>query len=72
MHGACNSKSKFGPAHWGPMEGSKGQITSKTVNFKDFLYHILCVFSQMKDTKHIRWDFLYHIGHSLGVVLWGA
>ena len=36
MHGACNSKSKFGPAHWGPVEGSKGQITSITVNFKDF------------------------------------
>ena len=27
------------------------------VNFKRFLYQNLCVFSQMKDTKHIRRDF---------------
>ena len=25
--------------------------------FQRFLYQILCVFSQMKDTKHIRRDF---------------
>ena len=23
----------------------------------NFVYQILCVFSQIKDTKHIRWDF---------------
>ena len=27
--------------------------------FQRFLYQILCVFSQMKDTKHIRRDFYY-------------
>ena len=27
------------------------------VNFKDFLYQSLSVFSQMKDTEHIRQDF---------------
>ena len=40
----------FGPAPWGPGEGSKGQISfnfNYKVNFND-----LCVFSQMKDTKH--------------------
>ena len=26
-------------------------------NFKDFFYQTLCLFSQMKDTKHIRRDF---------------
>ena len=26
-------------------------------HFQRFLYQILCVFSQMKDTKHIRRDF---------------
>ena len=26
--------------------------------FQRFLYQILCVFSQMKDTKHIRRDFI--------------
>ena len=25
--------------------------------FQRFLNQTLCVFSQMKDTKHIRWDF---------------
>ena len=38
MNGACNSKF-FGPAPWGPGEGSKGQISfniSYHVNFKDF------------------------------------
>ena len=39
---------------------SKGQISLNLVyhvNFKDFLYQTLCVFLQMKDTKHIRQDF---------------
>ena len=49
----------FGPAPWGPWEGSKGQIFNFNykVNFKDFLYQNLCVCSQVKDTKHIRQDF---------------
>ena len=58
MNGACNVK-LFGPAPWGPGEGSKGQISfnfNYKVNFKDF-YTKRCVFSQMKDTKHIRRDF---------------
>ena len=50
----------FGPATWGPGKGSKGQISfifNYKVNFKDFLYQTLCVYSQMKDTKHIRQNF---------------
>ena len=50
----------FGPTPWGPGEGSKGQISfsfSYKVNFKDFLYQSLCVFSQIKDIKHIKQDF---------------
>ena len=42
------------------MAGSKCRISfnfNYKVNFKDFLYETLCVFSQMKDTKHIRRDF---------------
>ena len=49
----------FCPAPWGPGEGSKGQISfnfNYKVNFKDFYTKLVCVFSQMKDTKHIRWD----------------
>ena len=60
MNGACNVKLLFGPARWGPGEGSKGQISlnfNYKANFKDFLYQTLCVFSQIKDTKHIRRDF---------------
>ena len=47
----------FGPASLGPGEGSKGQISFNSnykVNFKEFFYQTLCVFSQMKDTKHVR------------------
>ena len=39
MNGAHNIKN-FWPRPWGPRKGSKGQTLS--------------VFSQMKDTKHIR------------------
>ena len=52
----------FGPAPWGLGEGPKGQISfnfNYKVNFKDFLYQTLCVFSQMKDTKHIRRDLVF-------------
>ena len=44
----------------GPWGGSKGQILfnlNYKVNFKHFYYQTLCVYSQMKDTKHIRRDF---------------
>ena len=60
MNGACNVKLFFGPAPWGPGEGPKGQISfnfNYKVNFKDFYTQTLCVFSQMKDAKHIRRDF---------------
>ena len=49
----------FGPVPWAPGEGSKGQISFNFnySQFQRFLYQTLCVFSQMKDTKHIRQDF---------------
>ena len=53
----------FGPAPWGPGEGPKGQISLNTIKFQllsqfqRFLNQTLCVFSQMKDIKHIRRDF---------------
>ena len=50
----------FGPIPWCPGEGSKDQISfnfNYKVNFKDFYTKTVCVFSQMKDTKHIRRDF---------------
>ena len=60
----------FGPASWGPGEGPKGQILLNTIKFQlqsqfqRFLNQTLCVFSQMKDIKHIRQDF-----HSLAWVM---
>ena len=50
----------FCPNQLGPWGGVKGQISfnfNYKVNFKDFLYQTLRVFSQMKDTKYIRRDF---------------
>ena len=53
----------FGPAPWGPGEGGKRsniiyfQLQSK---FQRFLYQTVCVFSQIKDTKHIKRD-LHHV-----------
>ena len=60
----------FGPAPWGPEEGPKGQILINIIKFQlqsqfqRFLNQTLCVFSQMKDIKHIRQDF-----HSLAWVM---
>ena len=53
----------FGPAPWGPGEGPKGQISLNIIKFQlqsqfqRFLNQTLCVFSHMKDIKHIRRDF---------------
>ena len=53
----------FGTAPWGPGEGPKGQIQLNIIKFQlqsqfqRFLNQALCVFSQMKDIKHIRRDF---------------
>ena len=46
MNGARNVKNFFGPAPWGPVEGSKGQISfnfNYKVNFKDFYSNFVCV-----------------------------
>ena len=63
MNGVCNGKFFFGPALWGPGEGPKGQISLNIIKFQlqsqfqRFLNQTLCVFSHMKDIKHIRRDF---------------
>ena len=63
MNWACNGTFFFGPAPWGPVEGPKGQISLNIIKFQllsqfqRFLNQTLCVFSQMKDIKHIRRDF---------------
>ena len=51
------------PGPWGPREGQKGQILSNIIKFQlqsqiqRFLNQTLCVYSKMKDIKHIRRDF---------------
>ena len=62
MSGARNS-TFFWPHPWGPREGPKGQMSLNIIKFQlliqfqRFLNQTLCVFSQMKDIKHIRRDF---------------
>ena len=57
---------------------SRGQMSNiikfqLPCQFQRFLYQILCVFSQIKDTKHIRRDFLFcPLGHAPGVGLLGT
>ena len=58
MNGACKSKFVLAPP---PGEGSKGQISfnfNYKKQFQKFLYQTLCLFSQMKYTKHIRRDII--------------
>ena len=55
MNGARNVKFTFGPAPWGPGEGSKGQISfnfNYKVNFKDFDSK-LCVCSHKGKIQNI-------------------
>ena len=62
MNGLRNVKRKFAPPPGALGRGQKVKyhlIFNYKVNFKDFLFKTLCVFSQMKDTKHTRRDFHY-------------
>ena len=64
----------FGPAPWGPGEGSKGQIIisynfNYKVNFKDF-YTKLCVFLTNERYKTYQMSYLFcSLGHAPGVGL---
>ena len=49
---------------WGGVKKSNIFYFQLQSQFQRFLYQTLCVFSQMKDTKHIRRDF-----HSVGCVM---
>ena len=82
MNGVCNGTFSFDPAPWGPGEGPKDQISLNIIKFQlqsqfqRFFNQTLCVFSHMKDIKHIRRDF--HLvawvmpqGSDLGVP-WGV
>ena len=72
MNGVRNGKLFLAPP---PGEESKGQISfnfNYKVNFKDSLYKTLCVYSQMKYTKHIRGDFILSPGSCPRGGTWGC
>ena len=82
MDGVCKGTFFFGPAPWGPGEGPKGQISLNIIKFQlqsqfqRFFNQTLCVFSHMKNIKHIRQDFylvawVMHQGLDLRVP-WGV
>ena len=74
MNRVCNGTFFFGPAPWGPGEGQKGQISLNIIKFQlqsqfqRFFNQTLCVFSHMKDIKHI----IGRLGHAQGVGLRGT
>ena len=81
MNGVCNG-TFFCLTPRGPGEGLKGQISLNIIKFQlqsqfqIFFNQTLCVFSHMKDIKHIRPDFLFVAwvmpqGSDLGLP-WGA
>ena len=74
MNSTCNSKLFWGPRPLGPLGGKRSNIIKSQLQnqFQRFLNQALCVFSQMKDIKHIRIDFpsvawvIMHKGWDLG------
>ena len=58
MNGVCNGF-YFAPAPGALGSGQKVKyhLISFTKSILKILYQTMCVFSQMKDTKHIRQDF---------------
>ena len=81
MNEVCNGTFFLAPPPWGPGEGPKGQISLNIIKiqlqsqFQRFLNQTLCVFSQMKDIKHIRRDIIWPPGMLQGWdfgVPWGV
>ena len=75
MNGACNVIIFFGPAPWGPGEGSKGQISfnfNYKVNFKDFFSNFVCVLTNERYKRYQTGFILLpgscHRGGTLGVL----
>ena len=71
MNGACNSTIYFGPSSGALRRGQISLNFNYKVNFKVFLFQTLCVFSEIKDVKHIKRDF-HSIAWVQGVGLWVA
>ena len=64
----------FGPASWGPGEGSKGQISfnfNYKVNFKDFMPNFVCVLENERYKTYQTGFSFCHLGRAPGVGLRG-
>ena len=60
----------FGPAPWGPGEGSKGQISfnfNYKVNFKDFIPNFVCVLKNERYKTYQTGFSFCPLGHAPGV-----
>ena len=66
----------FGPAPWGPGEGSKGQLynfISITKSFsKTFIPNVVCVLTNERYKTYQTGFSFCCLGHAQGVGLWGA
>ena len=74
MNGKCNGTFFWSPSPWGLWGGAKRSNSNKfqlLSQFQIFLNQILCVFSQMKDTKHLDGIFTWSPGLYPGVMLGG-
>ena len=74
MNGARNVKFSFGPAPWGPGEGSKYHLISITKSIsKIFIPNFVCVLTNERYKTYQTFFFLFcRLGHAPGVGLWGT
>ena len=75
MNGVRNVKKNFGPAPWGPGEGSKGQISfnfNYKINLMDFIPNFVCVLTNERYKTYQMGFSLCSLGHAPEVGLWGA
>ena len=74
INGACNVKG-FGPAPWGPGEGSKGQISLNSITksiSKICVPNFLCVLSNGRFKAYQTGFSFCRLSYAPAVVLWGA
>ena len=78
MNGACNGTFNFGPAPWGPGEGSKGQISLNIIKFQlqsqfeRFFDQTLCLLTHERYKTYQTGFSFGGLGHALGVGLGGT
>ena len=74
-HKLCAQRIFFGPAPWGPGEGSEGQISfnfNYKVNFKKNIPNCACVLTNERYKTYQTFFLFCRLGHALGVGLGGT